>query len=107
MSIANYLLIIAAAAGCTGIGRLLLPASSSGRHFIAGLGIISGTDNPAASPAVAPSDAGSLGLGGTPKTVLSSTRGPSDVTYHGTMTLNAPTTTPNGLYTGTVTFTVA
>ena len=71
-----------------------------------GLGVITTHDNPAA-PGVAPADAGLLGLGGSAKPVLDSTQGPSDVTYHGTMTLNAPTTTPNGVYTGTVTFTVA
>ncbi len=64
-------------------------------------------DNAAALPAVAPGDTGTLGLGNAPHPILSSTHGPSDVDYHGTMTLNAPTTTPAGTYTGTVTFTFA
>ena len=50
----------------------------------------------AAGTGVAPADAGLLGLGGSAKPVLDSTQGPSDVTYHGTMTLNAPTS--NGAY---------
>lgn len=73
----------------------------------AGLGTITTVDNPAALPAVAPGDTGTLGLGNAPHPILSSNHGPSDVEYHGTMTLNAPTTTPAGTYTGTVTFTFA
>jgi hypothetical protein len=72
-----------------------------------GLGTITTVDNPAALPAVAPGDTGTLGLGNAPHPILSSNHGPSDVEYHGTMTLNAPTTTPAGTYTGTVTFTFA
>jgi hypothetical protein len=72
-----------------------------------GLGTIAVVDNPAASPAKAPADAGSLGLGGTPKTVMSDTQGPADVQYQGTLTLNAPTTTQPGLYKGIITFTAS
>ena len=42
-----------------------------------------------------------------PHTVLSANQGPSNVTYHGTLTIFAPTTTPTGTYTGTVTFTAS
>lgn len=73
-----------------------------------GLGTITTTDNPAADPAVAPADPGSLGLGGaTPHTVLQSTAGPGTAVYTGLLTLNAPTSTQAGIYTGTVTFTVS
>lgn len=71
-----------------------------------GLGVVTTTNNPAAD-AVAPADGGSLGLGGRPKTVLSSTAGPGTVIYKGTLTIKAPTSTQAGRYTGTVTFTVS
>jgi Bacterial Ig-like domain (group 3) len=72
-----------------------------------GAGVVTVTNNPAANPAVGPATGGSLGLGGTPKTILTSTAGPGTAHYHGTLTLNAPTTTQAGHYTGTVTFTVS
>jgi Bacterial Ig-like domain (group 3) len=74
---------------------------------VPGLGIITPFNNPAASPAVAPAASGNLGLGGTPKTILSATQGPANVQYKGTLTLNAPTTTPTGTYQGTITFTAS
>ncbi|MSO92227.1 MAG: hypothetical protein EXQ86_02360 [Rhodospirillales bacterium] len=42
MSPASYFLIVLAAVGCMGIGRLLIPVSPSGRQFIAGLTVIAG-----------------------------------------------------------------
>ena len=65
------------------------------------------TDNPAADPAVAPADAGSAGLGGgTSHTVLAAAHGEGSIAYHGTLTINAPTSSPPGTYAGTVTFTI-
>jgi hypothetical protein len=70
------------------------------------------TSNPAASPAVAPGDTGSQGLGGTSphafatSTVATGQNGEGTTTLAGTLTLNAPTSTEAGLFTGTVTFTV-
>ncbi|MBO9522034.1 MAG: Ig-like domain repeat protein [Nocardioidaceae bacterium] len=72
-----------------------------------GIGTITATDNPVPAAPVAPAASGNLGLGGIPHTVLSANQGPSNVTYHGTLTIFAPTTTPSGTYTGTVTFTAS
>jgi hypothetical protein len=65
------------------------------------------SDNPAAS-GVSPTDTGSLGLGGTSAhTFATGGGGDGTVTFDGTLTLNAPTSTASGLYTGTIVFTVA
>jgi hypothetical protein len=63
----------------------------------------------AAATGVAPSDIGSLGLGGnTAHTVLTGTAGgDGTTTYDGTLTLNAPTSTDAGTYQGTIVFTVS
>jgi hypothetical protein len=69
-------------------------------------GTITPTDNTAAN-AVAPGDTGSLGLGGTvAHTVAVANHGLGTVTMKGTLTLNAPSSTEPGLFTGTITFTV-
>jgi hypothetical protein len=84
-------------------------------HATPGVGVTSTvhvTDNAAADPAVAPSDNGSAGLGGSSphsfatSTVASGQNGDGTVTMNGTLTLNAPTSTEAGLFTGTITFTV-
>jgi hypothetical protein len=71
-------------------------------------GTTTATANPAAEPAVAPTDTGAKGLGGaTPHTVFSesgNTTGTIDA--NGLLTINAPTSTEAGTYTGTITFTV-
>jgi hypothetical protein len=65
------------------------------------------TNNPAADPAVTPADPGNLGLGGSaPHTVLFAAQGLGSIGFHGILTLNAPSSTPAGTYTGTVTFTI-
>ena len=65
-----------------------------------------GFDNPAAN-GVAPADPGNLGLGGSIKhDVAQATHGIGTVGIYGTLTLNAPTSTPAGIYTGTLTFTI-
>ena len=64
------------------------------------------TSNPAADPAVGPNATGNVGLGGTAKTVFTATNSTGTVTASGTLTLNAPTSTEAGLFTGTITFTV-
>jgi hypothetical protein len=68
-------------------------------------------DNAAANPAVALSDAGSQGLGGTTPHAVANSNDPVNggtgtIGYIGTLTVNAPTSTPPGHYTGTITFTV-
>jgi hypothetical protein len=69
---------------------------------------VTGTDNAAASPPVAPTDGGFQGLGNEPHTVLTgSANGVGTATYDGTLTLNAPTSTAAGTYQGTITFTVS
>jgi hypothetical protein len=66
------------------------------------------TNNPAAAPPAAATDTvGTAGLGNTPHTVLTGSAGSEGTTtWDGTLTINAPTSTDAGLYTGTVIFTV-
>ncbi len=65
------------------------------------------TNNAAADPAVAPGDAGQAGLGGgVNHTVLAAAHGEGSIAFHGTLTINAPTSSPPGTYAGTVTFTI-
>jgi hypothetical protein len=69
-------------------------------------GTVTPTDNIAAN-AVAPGDTGAAGLGGpTAHTVAHADHGLGTVTVKGTLTLNAPSSTEPGLFTGTITFTV-
>jgi hypothetical protein len=67
------------------------------------------TNQPAASPPVAPTDTGSQGLGGTAAhTIVSdATQADGTIGINGTVTLNAPTSTEAGLFIGTITFTIA
>jgi ABC-type phosphate transport system substrate-binding protein len=63
-------------------------------------------DNPAAH-GVPVADPGHLGLGGTTAhPIATATQGFGTIGFFGTMILNAPTSTPRGVYTGTVVFTV-
>jgi hypothetical protein len=69
-------------------------------------GTVAFTDNPAAS-GVSPTDPGSLGLKNGPHTFAKSSGGGNgSVGLSGTLSLNAPTATQAGTYTGTITFTV-
>jgi hypothetical protein len=71
-------------------------------------GSVTFTDNPAAAPALAPGVIGTAGLGGGPHAFAATTAGgDGTVGIFGTLTINAPTSTQAGHYTGTVTFTVA
>jgi hypothetical protein len=84
--------------GLTGLGSHPAPGFNSA-------GLV-GFDNPAAN-GVAPAAAGNAGLGGAIKhDVAQATGGIGTVGIYGTLTLNAPTSTPAGTYTGTVTFTI-
>ncbi len=71
---------------------------------------IVGMNNPAADPAVASSDTGTLGLGNTSHVVVTSNDpingGTGTIGVIGTLTVNAPTSTLAGHYTGTITFTI-
>jgi Bacterial Ig-like domain (group 3) len=71
------------------------------------LGSVTFTDNPAASPAVSPTDAGSLGLKNGPHVFAHATNGSGSVGINGTLTLNAPTSTAADTYDAIVTFTIA
>lgn len=83
----------------------LVPAFVSGNGIQAGQ--VTTFNNPAATPPVAPSASGSQGLGGpTPHTIASVTSGPGSFSMNGTLTVNAPSSTPPGTYTGTITFTI-
>lgn len=66
-------------------------------------------DQPAASPPVAAADAGTLGLGGAVAhlVVADATQADGTIGINGVITVNAPTSTPAGMYVGTVTITVA
>lgn len=68
-------------------------------------GTVTTTGNPAAA-AVPPSDNSGGGLG-VAKTFATGSGGNGTVTLDGTLTIDAPTSTQSGLYTGTVTFTVS
>jgi hypothetical protein len=63
-------------------------------------------NNPAATPPVAPGTPGVLGLGGGTAHTIATSTGSGSFTMNGTLTLNAPSSTPAGTYTGTITFTV-
>jgi hypothetical protein len=89
-------------------------ASTPGSGFT---GTVTTTDNPAAGtdgiPVVAPTAAGCpstagglAGAGGIAVTVATATQGLGTDSLTGTITLDAPTSTEAGLYTGTITFTV-
>jgi hypothetical protein len=67
------------------------------------------TNQPAATPPVGPTDAGSLGLGGSVAhtIVTDATQADGTIGINGTVTLNAPTSTEAGLFIGTITFTIA
>jgi hypothetical protein len=69
-------------------------------------GTVTPHNNPAAA-GVAPGAAGNAGLGGTTThAVADANKGLGTVTMQGTLTLNAPSSTEPGLFTGTITFTV-
>ena len=68
--------------------------------------------NPAANLPVITSNTGSLGLGGTTAHAIANSNdatlgGTGTIGFTGTLQINAPTSTPAGHYTGTITFTVA
>jgi Bacterial Ig-like domain (group 3) len=87
--------------GLTGV----TPQYVSGNVLSLANGNVHPTDNPAATTGVVPG--GSLGLGGVKHTFATTSGGGNgSVGFTGTFTLNAPTSTAAGLYTGTVTFTV-
>jgi len=84
--------------GLTGLGSHPAPGFNAA-------GLV-GFDNTAAN-GVAVADPGNLGLGGSIKhDVAQATHGIGTVGIYGTLTLNAPTSTPAGTYTGTLTFTI-
>jgi hypothetical protein len=85
----------------------LTPVFVSGNAIQAG--DVTVTNQPAATPPVGPTDTGSLGLGGTVAHTIAADSAVPDGTVgiNGTVTLNAPTSTEAGLFTGTITFTIA
>jgi hypothetical protein len=64
------------------------------------------TANPAATPPVAPADPGYLGLGNEAHDFAQAQHGVGSVGLLGTLTLNAPSSTEAGQFTGTITFTL-
>lgn len=88
--------------GLTGLAGLYTPGNALQN------GKITFTNNPAAEPAVASGAVGTKGLGGVAHAFAASNAGGAGtVGIYGTLTINAPTSTVAGHYTGTVTFTVA
>jgi hypothetical protein len=73
-------------------------------------GTVTTDSNPAASPPIAPVAGACTGTGGvggtTAATVATASAGLGTDVLNGTLTLNAPTSTEPGLFTGTITFTV-
>jgi len=88
--------------GLTGLTPVFVP----GNAIVAG--DVTTTDQAAASPPVGPTDTGSLGLGGGIAHAIAadSAQPVGTVGINGTVTLNAPTSTEAGIYTGTITFTI-
>jgi hypothetical protein len=80
--------------------------------FVPGNAIVAGdvtlTNVSAATPPVAPTDPGSLGLGGGIAHAIAADSAQPDGTVgiNGLVTLNAPTSTEAGIFTGTITFTI-
>jgi len=65
-----------------------------------------GYDN-AAAAGVASNAGGTAGLGGgNPHAIIHAVRGLGTANFHGQLAINAPSNTRDGVYTGTVTFTV-
>ena len=64
------------------------------------------TANPAAAPPVGPTDPGFLGLGNEAHKFAQAQQGLGSVGLTGTLTLNAPSSTEAGQFTGTITFTL-
>jgi hypothetical protein len=89
--------------GLTGLTPVLVP----GNAIVAG--DVTVTNQSAATPPVGPTDPGSVGLGGGSPHVIATDSAQPDGTVgiNGTVTLNAPTSTEAGIFTGTITFTIA
>jgi hypothetical protein len=88
--------------GLTGLTGVFVPGNS----IVAGDVLL--TNQTAATPPVGPTDTGSAGLGGGPHVIATDSAQPDGtVGINGTVTLNAPTSTEAGIFTGTITFTIA
>jgi hypothetical protein len=87
--------------GLTGLSAVVV----TGNGFVT-TGNLVGADNPAATPPVLPTDPGFAGLGNEAHKFAQATHGLGSVGIIGTLTLNAPSSTEAGQFTGTVTFTL-
>ncbi|HUB37386.1 MAG TPA: hypothetical protein VMA72_00895 [Streptosporangiaceae bacterium] len=89
--------------GLTGLTPVFVPGNAIAA------GDVSTFDQTAATPPVGPTDTGSLGLGGSTAHVIATDTAQPEGTVgiNGTVTLNAPTSTEAGVFTGTITFTIA
>jgi hypothetical protein len=85
-------------------GLTLVPVTGNGFNGTASN--FTTTANPAAAPAVAPGDTGIKGLGNAPHTIAQAKQGIGSIGLLGTLTLNAPSSTEAGHFTGTITFTL-
>jgi hypothetical protein len=82
----------------TFLGGVPLGGSTAGQNLTA-------FDNPAAAH-LASGAPGNLGLGGTPKSILHANTGKGTTVVSGLLTVTAPTSTADGVYAGTITFTI-
>jgi hypothetical protein len=89
--------------GFTGV----TPTYILGNALNAGAKPVQTSDNAATTPAVAPTDTLTTTGLATTKTFATAALGAGSVYVTGNFTLNAPTSTPAGLYAGTVTFTIS
>lgn len=65
------------------------------------------TSTPPGGTPYGPTDAGSVGLKGGPHAFATAAHGAGEVNIDGQLTLDAPSSTPSGSYTATLTFTIA
>jgi hypothetical protein len=88
--------------GLTNLTTVTVP----GNGFDRSAGNYGTTDVNAASPPVAAGTAGDLGLGNEAHKFAEAQHGFGSIAIYGTLTLNAPSSTQAGFFTGTITFTI-
>jgi hypothetical protein len=88
--------------GLTGLTEV--PVSGNGFNGLASN--FTTFNNYAASPAVAPTDTGTAGLGNAAHDIAQAQQGIGSIGLTGTLTVNAPSSTEPGTFTGTITFTL-
>ena len=98
VGLTNLTLVSTNSTPATFLGGVLPGGSTAAQNF-------TGFQNFAAAH-VDGANVGTLGLGGSPKVVLHANSGLGTTVTNGVLTITAPTNTLDGVYTGTVTFTI-